>query len=376
MVLDPRVEDTVQRYYPRLRSLPDEKAAPAFFWFLSAVDLAIGLTAFLALCLLLVLPALGELLGAAFNEAFAITAVATASALAASGTLNAAFAVSNSLEKLAKARLAMATMTFGVSLGALLLWGPQAYLLALFSCALISIVVITVLAMKQIPFCWRKPRTMLSSMPTGWLRFTGFSSLGTSLASGGDSASLALAGIAGGDLTVVLLKIAQAPGRFVLSVFSPISTQVFPRASTKASSGDMQGLVDLCWKATKSTVAPVTALILLSLFALPWLIPVVYGTTYATATTASLLFVVGAGVRVLISWSKVLPLAIGRPELRLLVLSFEAIVTLSSVFVLASTLTSTAAVTALGLVSIATGVALASFWFRFISRVKRSRARP
>ena len=152
------------------------------------------------------------------------------------------------------------------------------------------------------------------------------SSLATSLAAGGDNAVTTVAGLAGGPDLVVLLKVAMAPGRFLLSLLSPLATQLFPRLSEQAAIPSWANVRVLCQRATRWALPSVSAAVICGWLFLPFALATVYGEQYRDAYLAAALFLTAMGLRALVVWSKVLPLAVGRPGLRLALLGVDAVV--------------------------------------------------
>jgi O-antigen/teichoic acid export membrane protein len=68
---------------------------------------------------------------------------------------------------------------------------------------------------------------------------------------------------------------------------------------------------------------------------LPTLVPLIYGPSFVSSVTAARLLVLAALVRGLTSWSKVLAFAIGRPGMRLVVTTVDAILLVSATWMFA-----------------------------------------
>jgi O-antigen/teichoic acid export membrane protein len=85
-----------------------------------------------------------------------------------------------------------------------------------------------------------------------------------------------------------------------------------------------------------SLAAAVVALVALPIFllAMPWLVRVVFGAEYLPAVDAARIVLVSAAVLLVLGWSKSLPVTIGRPRLRIVTHSLEAVVLLPLVVVL------------------------------------------
>jgi O-antigen/teichoic acid export membrane protein len=334
------------------------------YWLLCLVD---ALFAFMAFLCILLPVSLGLQIGGVdiFNKEYFMIAGATAAVLAVQGSLNAAFALTGRLHALARVKMIVASGSFLVVVTALLLAGPTAYLLASLAAGIGTVIVMLKLASREVGLARPVLNRIRDLLPEGWFKFTLQSSLATTLAAGGDNASVTLGGIGGGGEFVVALKISQAPARFVMSIFSPVAAQIYPRAAKRSALGDTRGIRELCVRASRMAVPFAVGVIGLSFLALPFLIPLVYGSSSGSFTAAALLFVIGATLRGVVVWSKVLPLAIGRPRLRLATISVESAIILVAVWSLSSVAPPREAMLVLGLLSIITGLGLATFWWRF-----------
>ena len=82
--------------------------------------------------------------------------------------------------------------------------------------------------------------------------------------------------------------------------------------------------------------AAAVALVSVPIFLLlmPWLVRVVFGEEYLPAVEAARIVLVSAAILLILGWSKSLPVTIGRPRLRIVTHSLEAIVLLPLVVVL------------------------------------------
>ena len=104
------------------------------------------------------------------------------------------------------------------------------------------------------------------------------------------------------------------------------------------------------------------AIAVVALLAMRTVLPLVYGDAYRSASVAAALFVVAACVRIVVVWSKVLMLAVGRPGLRLAVVALEsvALVVATAAFAAADALTE------LAFAHVAIALALAVWWLRIV----------
>ena len=70
------------------------------------------------------------------------------------------------------------------------------------------------------------------------------------------------------------------------------------------------------------------------LLLMPWLVELVFGEEYLPAVDAARIVLVSAAILLVLGWSKSLPVTIGRPRLRIVTHSLEALVLLPLVVVL------------------------------------------
>lgn len=359
MVLDPRLEDAVQRFFPRQRAIGEEQG---FFWRMVRIDLYVAVGA-VALGILVIETGLFPA-SSVVNTSFVLLALLAGGASAAAGTVQAGFAVSGRLSELARWRTLVAIGSTTLAVGGLLFFGPIAYLggLVVGSVAFYLIILMRCRALIPAP----RSRTRSATPPGVW-HFAVKSSLATSLAAGGDNAITTVAGLAGGADLVVLLKIAMAPGRFLLSLLSPVSAQLFPRLSEQAALSSAARVRGLCERATKWALPPVVVAVGLGWLLMPFALALVYGDQYRIAYLAAALFLTAIGLRALVVWSKVLPLAVGRPGLRLVVLSVEAVVLIGASAALPRAIPDQVlAVEALGAVALVLAATACVFWLLLI----------
>ena len=104
----------------------------------------------------------------------------------------------------------------------------------------------------------------------------------------------------------------------------------------------------------------------LLLWAMPWLIELVFGAEYLGAVDAARVILVAAAIQFALGWSKSLPVTIGRPRLRIVTHGLEALVVIPLVAVLGAEWGATGAAVA---VLVATFV-FAAAWAVAISRLR------
>ena len=148
--------------------------------------------------------------------------------------------------------------------------------------------------------------------------------LASSLAVGNEQLPLAIIGLAGGPQVLALFRVALAPARLVGALVSPAGNFLFTsftREAAKRRLGEVRRQA-LTWTAPAIPVAILASLVAWA--ALPALIGLVFGAGYDDAVVAATLLVAAALVRGTVVWSKVIALAVGRPEVRSALLRSKA----------------------------------------------------
>jgi O-antigen/teichoic acid export membrane protein len=143
-----------------------------------------------------------------------------------------------------------------------------------------------------------------------------------------------LLGVVAGTTNVGYYRVALAPQ----SGFSAASAPVRLVLLTEQTRDWEHGRAETVLRGVKrySLGAAAVALVSLPIFllAMPWLVRVVFGSEYLPAVDAARIVLVSAAVLLVLGWSKSLPVTIGRPRLRIVTHSLEAVVLLPLVVVL------------------------------------------
>lgn len=322
LVLDVRFDDAVQRFFPIVKS-SSEVSARAFFWRMVRFDGAFGLLIVVvaaALWLLDFLPSSGIA-----DPNLLVLALMSAGLGSAVGTLNAGFAVNGALEQLGKLSTLVAVVANSAIVVGAALGGGVGFLLGTLLGVGIQLVLLLWACHQVMPPVDGNSK---AELPDNFGRFLLKSSLATSFSLGTESGILTVAGVVGGPTVVALLRIAQAPGRLLQSVFSAIAVQAFPRLAVLAAARDATGIVGITGRITRMALVGGCVLVLPVIFFLGSAIEVLYGAAYVSATAAASLYLIAAIFRVGGMWSKVLPAAVGRPGIRLAVVSVEGALSL------------------------------------------------
>jgi O-antigen/teichoic acid export membrane protein len=162
------------------------------------------------------------------------------------------------------------------------------------------------------------------------------SSLGTGVISLRTTLVPLVLGIVAGPTQVGLFRIAQTPQTGLAAASSP-ARLVLLTDQTRAWERGRQGSV-LAGVRTYTLVAAgiMVVAVPVALFAMPWLVEVVFGAEYLGAVDAARIILVAAAIQFALGWSKSLPVTIGRPRLRIVTHGLEALVVIPLVAVLGS----------------------------------------
>jgi O-antigen/teichoic acid export membrane protein len=292
-------------------------------------------------------------------------AILQAGVRAPQGTVGAAYSVTSGLTRLGAVQVTATMAVTAAGLVGLAASGATGYLAGSGAAS----------ALASLAMCWNAyrrmrrrygPPTRRSPAPVGMVRFTWRSSLASSLATGTEQLPLTVLGAVAGADVLGLFRVALSPARLVATLFSPVAAILFPTLSTAAAEGAHREVSILArtWTRRLTPVALVAAAGMAA--ALPLLVPLMFGDAYEDAVPAAVLLAFAALLRGAVVWSKVMPLAIGRPEVRIVVLTAEGALLVVSTWILADE-----GATAVALAHL--GVALVSMltWIRILRDVER-----
>lgn len=356
--VDLRFEDAAQHYYPRL-AVRSPAIAASLFWRLVRWDALFGLS--------VVIVALGSWAVGFLPESpvarpsFFALALVAAGIASAVGTLNAGFAVTGGLTSLGRVSLVLSTANAVFAMAGAILLGGLGFLIGNLAGSLLQVAVLCALCRQRLAYVNVSPRA--SALPPGFGRFLLSSSVSTSIVFGSESGVLAIAGIGGGPTLVALLRVAQAPGRLLQSMFSPLAVQAFPRLSNMAAESNQDGMIRWTTRTTKVVLGVGCLVVVAGALLMQPAIEIMFGAEYTRATHAAILLLLAGLLKAAMSWAKVLPLAVGRPTLRLVVMLAESAVTLAgTVLIIKSTADAPTAAMAIAALSVLVSVVLLFFW--------------
>jgi O-antigen/teichoic acid export membrane protein len=173
-------------------------------------------------------------------------------------------------------------------------------------------------------------------------------------------------GIVSGTTQVGLFRVAQTPQTGLVAASSPARLMLLTDQTRAWERGDERSVLAGVRTYTIVAAALMAAAVPLALWAMPWLVELVFGAEYLGAVDAARIVLVAAAVQFALGWSKSLPVTIGRPRLRIVTHGLEALVVIPLVAVLGAEWGATGAAVA---VLVATLV-FAAAWAVALSRLR------
>jgi O-antigen/teichoic acid export membrane protein len=179
------------------------------------------------------------------------------------------------------------------------------------------------------------PAEPLAEDRPGIVAFVLQSSAATGLLSLRSALAPLLLGVAAGPTQVGLFRIAQAPQSGFAAASSPVRLILLTEQTRDWERGDEARVLAGVRRYTLLATPLMLVVVPILFWLMPDLIRLVFGERYLDATDAARLILVAAGIQLAIGWTKSLPVAIGRPNLRLVTHGIETAVLLPLVVVLA-----------------------------------------
>jgi O-antigen/teichoic acid export membrane protein len=160
------------------------------------------------------------------------------------------------------------------------------------------------------------------------------SSIGTGVVSLRTTLVPFVLGIVAGTTQVGLFRIAQAPQVGLVAASSPVRLMLLTDQTRAWEQGRERSVLAGVRTYTLVAAALMLGAVPLALWAMPWLIEVVFGSQYLGAVDAARIILVAAAIQFALGWSKSLPVTVGRPKLRIVTHGLEALVVIPLVAVL------------------------------------------
>jgi len=173
-------------------------------------------------------------------------------------------------------------------------------------------------------------------------------------------------GVASGLTQVGLFRIAQTPQTGLVAASSPARLMLLTDQTRAWERGHERSVLAGVRTYTLIAAAIMVAAVPLALWAMPWLVELVFGAEYLGAVDAARIILVAAAVQFALGWSKSLPVTIGRPRLRIVTHGLEALVVIPLVGVLGAEWGATGAAVAVLVATLVFAVA----WAVAIARLR------
>ncbi|GGW23368.1 hypothetical protein GCM10010381_02320 [Streptomyces xantholiticus] len=323
LLWDPRLEDAQQRFVPA-EQLRGAGRGTQLYHRLVRLDFASGLLATIVGVVVAFAAA-----GAGWLPAellwLLVPAVLGAGVATPVGSASAGYALTGRLFRLGTVRLALAVFGCLVTLTGLLVAGPVGYLAATVVTGLLSTVVLTIGAVRQVREACGPPAAEPVALPPGLVPFLVKTSATGSVSAASESGVSVLAGVFGGPTLVTYLKVATSMARLFITIVSPVAAQLYPRLAMAGAHGRRTAVMSDALRSSALTGAVGALAVAVAAPLTGLLLGLVYGAEYRVLSTAAVVLLAGAALRGTVIWGKVLPAALGFPGVRLAFLTAEGV---------------------------------------------------
>ena len=143
-----------------------------------------------------------------------------------------------------------------------------------------------------------------------------------------------LLGVVAGTTQVGYYRVALAPQSGFSAASAPVRLVLLTEQTRDWEHGRAQTVLRGVKRYSLGAAAVALVSVPIFLLGMPWLVRVVFGEEYLPAVDAARIVLVAAAILLVLGWSKSLPVTIGRPRLRIVTHSLEALVLLPLVVVL------------------------------------------
>jgi O-antigen/teichoic acid export membrane protein len=143
-----------------------------------------------------------------------------------------------------------------------------------------------------------------------------------------------LLGVVAGTTQVGYYRVAMAPQSGFSAASAPVRLVLLTEQTRDWEHGRTQTVLRGVKRYSLGAAAVALVSVPIFLLLMPWLVRVVFGEEYLPAVDAARIVLVAAAILLVLGWSKSLPVTIGRPRLRIVTHSLEALVLLPLVVVL------------------------------------------
>jgi O-antigen/teichoic acid export membrane protein len=173
-------------------------------------------------------------------------------------------------------------------------------------------------------------------------------------------------GVVAGPTQVGLFRVAQTPHTGLVAASSPARLMLLTDQTRAWERGNQGGVLAGVRTYTLVAAALMVVAVPLALWAMPWLVELVFGAEYLGAVDAARIVLVAAAIQFALGWSKSLPVTIGRPRLRIVTHGLEALVVIPLAAVLGAEWGATGAAVAV----LVSSLVFAAAWAVAIARLR------
>jgi O-antigen/teichoic acid export membrane protein len=173
-------------------------------------------------------------------------------------------------------------------------------------------------------------------------------------------------GLVAGTTQVGYYRVALAPQSGFSAASAPVRLVLLTEQTRDWEHGRAQTVLRGVRRYSLGAAAVALVSLPVFLLAMPWLVRVVFGSEYLPAVDAARIVLVSAAILLVLGWSKSLPVTIGRPRLRIVTHSLEALVLLPLVVVLGERYGVTGAAVAI----LVSTLAFAAAWVVILARLR------
>ena len=173
-------------------------------------------------------------------------------------------------------------------------------------------------------------------------------------------------GVAAGPTAVGLLRVAQSPQSGFAAASSPVRLILLTEQTRDWEHGRERRVIEGVKRFMLGAAAVAAVSLPIFMWAMPWLVRVVFGEEYEPAVTAARIVLVAAALQLVFGWTKSFPVTIGRPGLRILAHGIETAVLLPLVAVLGAEW----GVTGAAVATLVSSAVFAATWTVLLLRVR------
>jgi O-antigen/teichoic acid export membrane protein len=365
--LDPRLDDSLQRFVPIVHRDHGGRAASRLFERVLVVDVAVN-AAFCALGLMLVVAGAVPSSGIA-DPALLAPAIVLIAAQGPIGTFSAGYALTDGLARWGVLQSVAAVVVTTASLIGLAAGGAVGFLACGATAAVITTAAFWLATVLRTRRAFGKPSVERHSLPRGFLSFTLRAAANSSVLIGAEALPLTIVGLRANAATLAAFRVALSPGRLADALVSPVASIVYPRAS-RASAERRSAAAAREALRFSARVAPLAAAVFcIGAVVMPLAITVAFGHSFRGASGTATLLLAAALLRGAVAWSKTLPLALGDATPRLVV----SIIDVAGLITAAALFGDTKNALGVGIGYVAIAAAAATYWLRYALRNSRRR---